>query len=73
MQVIEQLMQNPVNQQRIQSLPDARVLLQRYVQHLQFGAAQQQNAVTGKTGVKPLDVREIEAEMEQLPAAGGGR
>jgi hypothetical protein len=67
MQVIQQLLQNPVNQQRIQMLPDARVLLQRYLQHLQFGAAQQQNAQTGKVGVKPLDVREIQDEMERGP------
>ena len=54
LQALQELMQNPLNQQRLQ-VPDTKVLFERYVAHLQFGMSQQENAQTGKVGVPPLD------------------
>jgi hypothetical protein len=54
LQALEQLMQNPLNQQRLQ-VPDTKLLFERYIAHLQFGMAQQENAQTGKVGVSPLN------------------
>jgi hypothetical protein len=55
LQVLADLLQNPESKKRIQGQPDSRMLLERYVEHLQFGQMQTQNASTGRTGLKPLD------------------
>jgi hypothetical protein len=59
LQTMMGLLQNPMNMKRLQALPDAAALFQRYIKHLQFGASQQQNAETGLKGVEPLDMRTL--------------
>ncbi len=77
LQVLEQIMQNKDNQKRLQNNPDSLLLFQRFVKYLQFQAAQQQNAQTGRIGVPPLDWGTAlpDGERRALPpprAAAGG-
>ncbi len=65
MQELVRILENPENKRRVQDQPDSKVLLQRYVAHLQFGMQQTDNADIGRNGVKPLDWR---AELQ--PAGG---
>lgn len=62
LQELAKILQNPENKKRVQASRDSQVLLERFVQHLQFGQQQTANADIGRNGVKPLDWQKDLAE-----------
>ena len=65
LQMLQQIVgANPNYQQGLQQNPRFQALMKNYVKNLAMSVEQQQNKMTGRTGVKPVDAQ------KQMPGAG---